>query len=84
MLDKKKLKILHRLMLFHHQITTNVKSSERKYLIELLFILADVELDKINTLLADMLRGLELRKRAYHVNMPNIVYIIGRKKFERF
>ncbi len=84
MLDKKKLKILHRLMRFHHQIMTNVKSFERKYLIELLFYLADVELDKINTLLADMLRGLELRKRAYHVNMPNIVYIIGRKKFERF
>lgn len=43
------------------------------------FILADVELDKINTQLAELLRGLELRKRAYYVNMPNIVYIIGMK-----
>lgn len=31
-----------------------------------------------------MLRGLELRKRGYYVNMPNHVYIIGRKKFSSF
>jgi len=37
----------------------------------------DIELDKINMELSDMLRGLELRKRAYYVNMPNLVYIIG-------
>jgi len=37
----------------------------------------DTELDKMNMQLADMLRGLELRKRAYYVNMPNLVYIIG-------
>jgi hypothetical protein len=41
--------------------------------------LADVELDKINTQIADLLRGLELRKRSYFVNMPNLVYIIGMK-----
>ncbi|CAF0732808.1 unnamed protein product [Rotaria sordida] len=42
----------------------------------------DTELDKINTQLADMLRGLELRKRAYYVNMPNIVYIVGGYLFD--
>ncbi|CAF4551185.1 unnamed protein product, partial [Rotaria socialis] len=36
----------------------------------------DAELDRINTELADMLRGLELRKRAYYVNMPNFVYVV--------
>lgn len=44
--------------------------------------LADVELDKTNTLLAEILRGLELRKRSYFVNMPTIVYIIGRRMIE--
>ena len=39
-----------------------------------------MELDKTNTLLADILRGLELRKRSYFVNMPNVVYIIGRRR----
>ena len=39
--------------------------------------LADVELDKINTALAELVRGIELRKRAYYVNMTHIVYIIG-------
>jgi hypothetical protein len=58
----------------------NVKLYEVKYLIESCF-LADVELDKINTQLADLLRGLELRKRSYFVNMPNLVYIIGMKIF---
>lgn len=38
----------------------------------------DAEIDKINNQLAEMLRGLELRKRAYYVNMPNLVYVIGR------
>ena len=42
--------------------------------------LADAELDKINTELAEMLRGLELRKRAYYVNMPHLVYVIGRRR----
>jgi hypothetical protein len=41
----------------------------------------DIELDKINTQLADLVHGIELRKRAYYVNMPNLVYIIGRMKF---
>lgn len=36
-----------------------------------------MELDKTNTLLAELLRGLELRKRSYFVNMPSMVYIIG-------
>ena len=41
----------------------------------------DAELDQTNTQLADMLRGLELRKRAYYVNMPNLVYVVGMMKF---
>lgn len=40
-------------------------------------LLADVELDKTNTEISEMLRALELRKRAYYVNMPNLVYVIG-------
>ncbi|CAF3526320.1 unnamed protein product [Rotaria sp. Silwood2] len=42
----------------------------------------DAELDKINIQLADILRGLELRKRAYYVNMPNVVYIVGGYLFD--
>ncbi|CAF3298650.1 unnamed protein product [Rotaria socialis] len=42
----------------------------------------DAELDRINTELADMLRGLELRKRAYYVNMPNFVYVVGGYLFD--
>ncbi|CAF2479719.1 unnamed protein product [Rotaria sp. Silwood2] len=42
----------------------------------------DAELDKINMQLADILRGLELRKRAYYVNMPNVVYIVGGYLFD--
>lgn len=76
--DKKKLMISLQLMLFHQQIMKNVKL-KKIFLIIHHYFLADVELDKTNTQLSDLLRGLELRKRAYYVNMPNIVYIIGMK-----
>ncbi|CAF1474430.1 unnamed protein product, partial [Adineta steineri] len=42
----------------------------------------DNELDKMNTELGEMLRGLELRKRSYYVNMPNYIYIIGGYLFD--
>lgn len=52
---------------------------ERRKFISILF-LAEQELNQVNTELAELLRGLELRKRAYYVNMPNTVYVIGRRK----
>jgi hypothetical protein len=59
----------------------NVNFNEVRDLIErFLIFTADVELDKINTQIADLLRGLELRKRSYFVNMPNLVYVIGMKR----
>ncbi|CAF1541298.1 unnamed protein product [Adineta ricciae] len=44
----------------------------------------DIELDKMNVEISEMLRGLELRKRAYYVNMPNHVYVIGGYLFDPF
>ncbi len=77
--DKRKSMILHRSMRFHHRIMRNVKLDDGIYIFNRKIFLADVELDKINTQIADLLRGLELRKRSYFVNMPNLVYIIGMK-----
>ena len=69
-------------MLSHHRTTNSV--GENVILTSHAVLLADVELDKLNVELAEMLRGLELRKRAYYVNMPNMVYTIGRLKLSRF
>ncbi|UJR35937.1 hypothetical protein I4U23_028678 [Adineta vaga] len=44
----------------------------------------DIELDKMNTEISEMLRGLELRKRSYYVNMPNLIYVIGGYLFDPF
>lgn len=76
MLDTRRSTISLRSTPSPRRTTNNV---EKNFLLtSQLVLLADVELDKLNTDLAEMLRGLELRKRAYYVNMPNMVYTIGR------
>ena len=76
MLDTRRSTISRRSTPSPRRTTNNVEKNF--LLISQLVLLADVELDKLNTDLAEMLRGLELRKRAYYVNMPNMVYTIGR------